>query len=279
MTYHPWSYFLVSLRFLRGLLVALGGDAYALWGRALIARARRSPKLRKAVGSVALLLVGGVALLILNGQHQEALRKQEYEQQQKEYEQQQREAAQRQAAQRQAEEREAAQRQAAITAEREAAITAQREAAQREAEQRAAARRAAIISARDLSFSNVTLQSIPWGTCLIRPCLMHPKLSGTITNNSTQTLRTVVIELTVKDCPPGTPDQGCRIVGQDRQRVTLNIPPAQARSFEVFPTFGELPPFDPQRRDLWWRVVFASSCTWFPRDAKAGVPWCEDKEE
>jgi hypothetical protein len=246
--------------------------------RAAEARARRPREFWTVVGIVALLVVGGVAWLILDRQHQEALRKQEYEQQRQAEE---REAAQRRSAQRQAEEREAAQRQAAITA--------QREAAQRlmsampfdgEAEQRVAARRAAYISGRDLEFSDLT--EPPASETAYR-------LHGTITNHSRQTLRTMVMEVTLFDCPSGTSapryltprvPPGCRIVGQDSKRDDLNIPPGQARTFGtgIFYVFHNVPPSDPQRpRLVRWGIVFASACTWFPQSATAGVPWCENK--
>ncbi|HEY2526666.1 MAG TPA: DUF2786 domain-containing protein [Xanthobacteraceae bacterium] len=227
----------------RAFHYVLGGDAYALWERALIARARHSPEFRKICGSVALLFVGGVAWLTLDGRHQEALRKQQYEQQ------------------RQAEERREAQRE---EVERLAAIAAQRAAAEREA----VAEHAAVILATDLSFSNVTLRSRPTGTDVYgRPLTRDqmdelPILSGTITNYSGQTLRYLVIEMTLKDCTVGYGSDECKVVGQQIIKPTVNIPPNQTRTFNEGGLSLSLPQRDTRRqRFLSWRIITASSCS------------------
>jgi hypothetical protein len=215
----------------------LGGDASELWERALIERARRSKELRFFCGTVALFAVMGVAWLVYDARHQETLRKQQYEQQ--------RHAEEQREAQQAEEEREAA-REAAL---RQAAIAAQQAAAEREA----AAERAAVILATDLSISNVSLDSI-YAT--------YDQARGTITNHSGQTLRYLEFEGTIKDCPlEYSPDQ-CRVMGQQSVKLTVDIPPNQARTFIAHLGSWDLPDLDPQgQRFSSWRIVMASSCS------------------
>jgi hypothetical protein len=214
-----------------------GGDA-AVWERALIALARRSPEFRKYCSTAAVLVVGGVAWLILDGRYQEALRKKQYEQQLQADE---RRDAQQAEAERQAEAREAAQRQAAIAAQQAAA------------ERETAAERAAVISATDLSISNVSLDSI-YAT--------YDQARGTITNHSGQTLKYLEFEGTIKDCPLEYDDQ-CRVIGQQSVKLTVDIPPNQARAFIARLGSWNLPDHDPQDQQFSsWRVVTASSCSW-----------------
>jgi hypothetical protein len=206
----------------------LGGDASALWERALIAHARRSPEFRKLCGTIALLIVSDVAFVILDAQHQEALRKQQYDQQ------------------------------------RQAEIAAQHAAAQREA----AAERAATISATNLSFGNVTVRPRLTGTDAFgRPFTQDqmdefPILSGTITNHSGQALRYLEFDVTLKDCPVAYSSDECEVVGQERMKPTVDIPPNQTGAFSADVGFLQLPHRDPQRhRFISWRVVAASSCS------------------
>ena len=256
----------------RGCHYVLGGDASALWERALIARARRSPGFRKVCISIVLLAVVSVAWSILDAKDREARREQQYEQQRQAEE---RQAAERAAAERQraAAEREAAERAAA---ERAAAIAAQREAAER----KAAAERAAAIAATDLSVSQALRPQPAWGGSTAMSAYETGgamTMTGSITNNSRQTLRAVEFEVTLKDCPPGATtadDQWCRIVGQEKARNFVNIPPNQTRTFRAGMKFKNLPPDDPQRQRVYsWRIVTASSCPW-------GDSWrlaCESK--
>jgi hypothetical protein len=206
----------------------LGGDASALWGRALIAHARRSLEFRKLCGTIALLIVSDIAFVILDAHRQEALRKQQYEQQ------------------------------------RQAAIAARQAAAQREA----AAERAAAISAIDLSFDNVIVRPRLTGTDAFgRPFTQDqmdefPILSGTITNHSGQTLRYVEFEVTLKDCPLAYSSERCEVVGQERMKPTVDIPPSETGAFSADAGFSQLPHHDPQRRRFFsWRIVTASSCS------------------
>jgi Flp pilus assembly protein protease CpaA len=213
-----------------------GGDASALWERALIERARQSLDFR-VCGTVALFGVIGVAWLIYDARHQEALRKQQYEQQLQADE---RREAQQAEAERQAEAREAAQRQAAI-------------AAQAAAEREAAAERAAVISTTDLSISNVSLDSI-YAT--------YDQARGTITNHSGQTLRYLEFEGTIKDCPLEYGADQCRVMGQQSVKLTVDIPPNQARAFIARLGSWNLQDLDPQdQRFSSWRIVMASSCS------------------
>lgn len=224
----------------------MGGDASVLWERPLIARARRSPEFRKFGSIAALLVVGGIAWLIADGQRQAALREQQYEQQRQAEE---RNEAQQAEAERQAEAREVAQRQAAQQeeAQRQAAIAEQQAAVVREA----AAERAAVISATDLSFSDVTLQNTPRDIGF--------DLTGTITNYSGQTLRYLEFEVTLKDCPldPGQ----CQVVGQQSGKPLVDIPPNQTRTFTAYLDFPSLPQNPQDQRFFSWRIVNASSCS------------------
>jgi multidrug efflux pump subunit AcrA (membrane-fusion protein) len=217
-----------------------------LWERALIARARRSPEFRRFGSIAALLVVGGIAWLIADGQRQAALREQQYEQERRAEE---RSEAQQAEAERQAEAREAAQRQAAQReeAQRQAAIAAQQAAAEREA----AAERAAVISATDLSFSNVTLQNTPRDIGF--------DLTGTITNYSGQTLRYLEFEVTLKDCPQG-PGQ-CQVVAQQSGKPLVEIPRNQTRTFTAYLDFPNLPQNPQDQRFFSWRIITASSCS------------------
>lgn len=213
----------------------LGGRA-ALWERALIERARRSREFRVFCGTVALFAVIGVAWLVYDAHHQETLRKQQDQQRQAD----ERREAQQAEVERQAEAREAAQRQAAIAARQAAA------------EREAAAERAAVISAADLSISNVSLDSI-YAT--------YDQARGTITNHSRQTLKYLEFEETIKDCPLEYGDQ-CRVMGQQSVKLTVDIPPNQARAFIARLGSWKLPDRDPQHQQFSsWRIVTASSCS------------------
>jgi hypothetical protein len=205
----------------------LGGDASALWGRALIAHARRSSEFRKLCVTVALLIVSDVAFVILDAQRNEALREQQYGQQ------------------------------------RQAAIAAQQAAIQREA----FAERAAAISPTDLSFGNVIVRPRLTGNDAFgRPFTQNqmdefPILSGTITNHSGRTLRYLEFEVTLKDCPVGYSSNQCEDLGHERMKPTVDIPPTQTGAFSADVGFLQLPQRDPQRRRFFsWRVVAASSC-------------------
>lgn len=212
----------------RAFHYVLGGNSSALWGRALIARARRSPEFRKLCGTIALLIISDVAFVILDAQRQETVRKQQYDQQ------------------------------------RQAAIAAQQAAAQREV----AAERAATIAATDLSLGNVTVRPRLTGTDAFgRPFTQDqmdafPILSGTITNHSGQTLRHLEFEVTLKDCPVAHGSDACEVVGQETMKPTVDIPPAQTGAFSADVGFLQLPHRDPQRRRFFsWRIVTASSCS------------------
>jgi hypothetical protein len=228
----------------------LGGDA-ALWERTLIERARRSQEFQVVSGTVALFAVIGVAWLVYDAHHQETLRKQQYQQRQAD----ERREAQRAEAERQAEAHEAAQRKAAQEqeaqqeeAQRQAAIAAQQAAAEREA----AAERAAVISASDLSISNVSLDSI-YAT--------YDQARGTITNHSGQTLRYLEFEGTIKDCPLEYGDQ-CRVMGQQSVKLTVDIPPNQARAFIARLGSWNLSDRNPQHQQFSsWKIITASSCS------------------
>jgi hypothetical protein len=214
----------------------LGGDASALWERALIERARRSREFRDLCGTVALFAVIGVAWLVYDAHQQETLRKQQYQQRQAD----ERRKAKQAEAERQAEAREAAQRQAAIAAQQAAA------------EREAAAERAAAISAADLSISNVSLDSI-YAT--------YDQARGTITNHSGQTLKYLEFEGTIKDCPLEYGEQ-CRVIGQQSVKLTVDIPPNQARAFIARLGSWNLPDRDPHDQQFSaWRIVTASSCS------------------
>jgi hypothetical protein len=228
----------------------LGGDASALWERTLIKRARHSLGFRDLCGTVALFAVIGVAWLIYDEHHKETLRKQQYEQQLQADE---RREAQQAEAERQAEAREAAQRQAAIAAQQAAA------------EREAAAERAAVISVTDLSINNVSLDSI-YAT--------YDQARGTIANHSGKTLRYLEFEGTIKDCPLEYDADQCRVMGQQSVKLTVDIPPNQARAFIARLGSWNLPDLRPQgQRFSSWRIVTASSCS--QRNLKAHQ--CADK--
>jgi hypothetical protein len=206
----------------------LEGDASALWERALIDHARRSPQFRKLYGTIALLIVSDIAFVILDVQRQEALRKQQYEQL------------------------------------RQAAIAAQQAAAQHEA----AAERAATISATDLTFGNVAVRPRLTGNDAFgRPFTQDqmdefPILSGTITNHSGQTLRYLEFEVTMKDCPVAYGSDECKVVGHERMKPTVDIPPTQTGAFSGDVGFLQMPHRDPQHQRFFsWRIVSASSCS------------------
>jgi len=238
-----------QIRLILQKIVANGRPA--LWERALVACGRGSPDFRKFASIAALLVVAGIAWLIADGQRQEALRKQEYEQQRQAEE---RMAAQRAEAERQSEAREAAQRKAAQQeeaqregAQRQAAIAVQQTAAEREA----AAERAAVIPATDLSFGNVTLQNTPRDIGF--------DLMGKITNHSRETLRDLEFEVTLEDCPVG-PGQ-CQVVKQQSEKPLVEIPPNQTRTFTAHLDFPNLPQNKQDQQFFSWRIISASSCS------------------
>ena len=232
----------------RGCHYVLGGDASALWERALIARARRSPGFRKVCISIVLLAVVSVALSILDAKDREARREQQYEQQRQAEERQaaeQRQAAERQAAERQQRMAEASRQEAArAAAERTAAIAAERE-------RKAAALRATTINAAALTI-NTSVKIHPWGAYL----------SGTIVNNSNQTLRAVEFEVTWKDCL----QPQCRITLQQNVKFNVNIPPSQQRDFRNQLLVSSSSSEDREYKDLpkysSWSLVTASACPW-----------------
>jgi hypothetical protein len=212
----------------RGCHYFLGGDASALWERALIDHARRSPHFRKLYGTIALLIVSDIAFVVLDVHRQEAVRKQQYEQQ------------------------------------RQAAVAAQQAAAQREA----AAERAATISATDLSFGDVSVRPRLTGNDAFgRPFTQDqmdefPILSGTITNHSGQTLRYLEFEVTLKDCSVAYGSDKCKVVGHENMKPTVDIPPTQTGAFSADVGFLQLPHRDPQHQRFFsWRIVTASSCS------------------
>lgn len=105
------------------------------------------------------------------------------------------------------------------------------------------------------------------------------RLGGTIANGSGRTLRRVSFEVTVKDCPPGhstasgpwqrsettasygaSPADPCRIVGQESTAAEVDIPPDQTRAFESSTMdFKGVPPVDPKRlRVASWRILSAN---------------------
>jgi multidrug efflux pump subunit AcrA (membrane-fusion protein) len=217
--------------------------------RALMQKTVASPDFWKFGSIAALLVVGGIAWLIVNGQRQEALRKQEYEQQRqaedrREAQQAERQAKAREAAQRQAAQQEEAQREGA---QRQAAIAVQQTAAEREV----AAERAAVIPATDLSFGNVTLQNTPRDIGF--------DLTGKITNHSGQTLRYLEFEVTLEDCPVG-PGQ-CQVVKQQSEKPIVEIPPNQTRTFTAHLDFPNLPQNQQDQQFFSWRIITGSSCS------------------
>lgn len=213
----------------RALHYFLGGDACVLWGRALIAHARRSPEFRKLCGTIALLVIAELVFVILDAQHQEALRKQQDDQQ------------------------------------RQGALAVPQAATQREA----AAERAAKIPGTELLLADVTVRPRLIGTDAFgRPFTQDqmdqfPLLSGTITNHSGQTLRYLELEVTLKECPLAHSVDGvCEVIGQERMKPTVDIPPAQSGAFSADVGFLQLPHRDPQRQRFFsWRIVIASSCS------------------
>jgi hypothetical protein len=209
----------------------LGGNTSALWERALIAHARRSPEFRKLCITVALLIVSDVAFVILDAQRQEALREQYYDQQ------------------------------------RQAAIAAQRAAQRATAKREAVAEHAATISATDLSFGNVTVRPRLTGNDAFGRTFSQdemdefPVLSGAITNHSGQTLRYLEFEVMLKDCPVAYSSDQCEVVGREKMKPTVDIPPTQTGAFSADVGFLHLPHRDPQHQRFFsWRVVAASSC-------------------
>ena len=148
------------------------------------------------------------------------------------------------------------------------------------------------IAATDLLVSNVTLRNM-WapGTVSIDGFPMTEEetegnkwLTGTITNNSGQTLRTLQFEVTLKDCTPGSsPTDGtdqCQIVGQERTAPPVKIPPGQTRAFKWSVHFSGLVADPNRERSFSLKIVTASSCPW----VYGGMPnfvklKCEDKPQ
>jgi hypothetical protein len=214
----------------RGFHYVLGGDASALWEEALVARARRSPGFRKGGISIVLLAVVSVAWSILDAQHQEALREQQYEQQRQE-------AARQEAA-------------------RQAAIAAQQAAIQAEADRKAAALRDGVIDPSDLSMT--AMIGTAWGgeaAGTWKPMSMD--LSGTVVNHSNKTLRAIEIKVQVRDCPQ------CLVTNEWDRQYSVDVPPGQQRSFG-----GQAWRIKSDGKSYTWQLLTASACSWDYRGSK-----------
>jgi hypothetical protein len=82
------------------------------------------------------------------------------------------------------------------------------------------------ISTNDLSFSRVALNH----------ALDRPKwwaLEGSVTNNSTHELKSIVFQVTLRDCEKVGNIDTCHIVGQENAHaVDLKVSPGQTRAFK-----------------------------------------------
>jgi hypothetical protein len=80
----------------------------------------------------------------------------------------------------------------------------------------------ALISVSQLNLKDVTL----------RPSYTLWEVTGTVTNNSSYTLRDFRMKVTIRDCP----DESCVVIGEEEVFLWVEVPPAQMRSFkgEVF---------------------------------------------
>ena len=92
----------------------------------------------------------------------------------------------------------------------------------------------ALISASQLNLKDVTL----------RPTYSRWEVTGTVTNNSSYTLRYFRMKVTVRDCP----DESCVVIGEEAVFVGAEVPPAQMRSFN-----GQVFLFDmPRPKKMSW---------------------------
>jgi hypothetical protein len=82
------------------------------------------------------------------------------------------------------------------------------------------------ITINDLSFSNVALNHV-----LDMP--MRWALEGNVANNSKHELKSIVFQVTLRDCEKVGSIDTCNIVGQENiQAIDLKVPPGQTRAFK-----------------------------------------------
>jgi hypothetical protein len=111
------------------------------------------------------------------------------------------------------------------------------------AEQRAETERkvqvaSTLIRADQLQFANITLG----------PNYGSWKLQGTVQNNGATDLIAFVMRVTVQDCSPS-----CITIGeQDAPITSINVPPSQARAFEIHMSFPNMP--SPKQMRWFYRV-------------------------
>jgi len=101
---------------------------------------------------------------------------------------------------------------------------------------------------RELAHSNFPLSQVVLENMQAKPGLNSRSyvVSGRILNHSSMSpLHQVIVEVTVNDCE----SDPCQIVAQEEGRVSKEIPPGQARDFQISVPFSS--PFSLQGKSEW----------------------------
>ncbi len=82
------------------------------------------------------------------------------------------------------------------------------------------------------------------------------QFTGRISNQSETTIRQVTIQVTLKDCDDASAeDASCSIIGEELARVTVTIPPGQARDFSDNVYLGSSKP----KRHARWQFLIVDA--------------------
>lgn len=104
---------------------------------------------------------------------------------------------------------------------------------------------ATAIKEADIKLDNVNLTSAPYG-------LGDFVLSGTVANDSSAQLGTILFRVTITDCQ----DTNCRIVGQKDASASVAVPSKQMRAFSSYAIkFENLPSVGTARRSWSYRIT------------------------
>jgi hypothetical protein len=86
-------------------------------------------------------------------------------------------------------------------------------------------------------------------------------LAGSVTNQSKYTLRSMVFDVLVTDCPlqKTAGPQNCRTIGQQRAQISSVVPSGQTRAFSSYALrFQGMPAADHRyQRNFSWKLILA----------------------
>ena len=61
----------------------------------------------------------------------------------------------------------------------------------------------------------------------------YRSVTGTVINHSAYPIKSITLQVSIRDCPSMTSEAGCTIIGQDNATAYVDVPPGQARQFNA----------------------------------------------